>query len=266
MFSYLHEIRWSVGFEALKCEMLGRVALEARLSESRFTTRHMRRLVACWSIRRECATIMIRLEFWPDKSADIQISTNISGTPCMDSIKTSVLFFVLTRKKNSSFYYKMRKHRGLMEKKKWSTSETWASFFFFMLTLFARMHVKRRQYCFIIEEEDEKVEEEGEAYSAVSSSSHLELWRFSAKTPKSTAADVKMVIPVLVRSLKSSILSSTSFQMGKTFWVVVSAAVESNLGVKPTWLLRETGNSALEADPRIPPNQKKNTKQCHLYY
>ena len=130
MFSYLHEIRWSVGFEALKCEMLGRVALEARLSESRFTTRHMRRLVACWSIRRECATSMIRLEFWPDKSADIQISTNISGTPCMDSIKTSVLFFVLTRKKNSSFYYKMRKHRGLMEKKKWSTSETWASFFF----------------------------------------------------------------------------------------------------------------------------------------
>ena len=33
-------------------------------------------------------------------------------------------------------------------------------------------------------------------------------------------------IPVLVRSLKSSILSSTSFQMGKTFWRVVSAALE----------------------------------------
>ena len=31
-----------------------------------------------------------------------------------------------------------------------------------------------------------------------------------------SAADVKMEIPVLV--LKSSILSSTSFQMGKTFW------------------------------------------------
>ena len=31
----------------------------------------------------------------------------------------------------------------------------------------------------------------------------------------------------------------------------------SNLGVKPTWLLRETGNSALEADPRIPPNKQK---------
>ena len=34
----------------------------------------------------------------------------------------------------------------------------------------------------------------------------------------------------------------------------------SNLGVEPAWLLRETGNSALEADPRIPPNNKK--KMC----
>ena len=33
--------------------------------------------------------------------------------------------------------------------------------------------------------------------------------------------------------------------------------LESNLGAKPTWLLGETGNLALEADPRIPPNQKK---------
>ena len=43
-----------------------------------------------------------------------------------------------------------------------------------------------------------------------------------------SAADVKLEIPVLVRSLKSSILSSTSFQMGKTFWGVVSAAVEQS--------------------------------------
>ena len=34
----------------------------------------------------------------------------------------------------------------------------------------------------------------------------------------------------------------------------------SHLGVKPTWLLRERGNSALDADPRIPPNQKTNPK------
>ena len=43
-----------------------------------------------------------------------------------------------------------------------------------------------------------------------------------------SVADVKMEIPVVVRSLKSSILSSTSFQMGKTFWGVVSAAVEQS--------------------------------------
>ena len=42
------------------------------------------------------------------------------------------------------------------------------------------------------------------------------------------AADVKMEIPVLVRSLKSSTLSSTSFQMDKTVWGVVSAAVEQS--------------------------------------
>ena len=43
-----------------------------------------------------------------------------------------------------------------------------------------------------------------------------------------STADVKMEIPVLVRTLNSSILSSTSFQMGKTFWGVVSAAVEQS--------------------------------------
>ena len=43
-----------------------------------------------------------------------------------------------------------------------------------------------------------------------------------------SAADVKMEIPVLVQSLKSSILSSTSFQMVKNFWGVVSAAVEKS--------------------------------------
>ena len=43
-----------------------------------------------------------------------------------------------------------------------------------------------------------------------------------------SAADVKMKIPVLVGSLRSGILSSTSFQMGKTFWGVVSAAVEQS--------------------------------------
>ena len=35
-----------------------------------------------------------------------------------------------------------------------------------------------------------------------------------------------MEIPVLVQSLKSSMLRSTSFQMDKTFWGMGSAAVE----------------------------------------
>ena len=43
-----------------------------------------------------------------------------------------------------------------------------------------------------------------------------------------SAAVVKMEIPVLVRSLKSSITSLNSVQMGKTFWGVVSAAVEQS--------------------------------------
>ena len=55
-----------------------------------------------------------------------------------------------------------------------------------------------------------------------------------------SAADVKIEILVLVQSLKSSILSSTSFQMDQTFSGVVSAAVEQ---------------LALGADPRIPPNR-----------
>ena len=41
-----------------------------------------------------------------------------------------------------------------------------------------------------------------------------------------SAADVKMEMPVHVRSLKSSILSSASFQIGNTFWGVGSAAVD----------------------------------------
>ena len=43
-----------------------------------------------------------------------------------------------------------------------------------------------------------------------------------------SAADVKMEIPVLVQSLKSSILSSTSFKIGLTLWGVGSAAVEQS--------------------------------------
>ena len=57
-------------------------------------------------------------------------------------------------------------------------------------------------------------------------------------------ADVKMEIPVLVQSLKSSILSSTSFQMGKIFWGVVSAAVEQS---------RHKANMVAQGDGKFDP-------------
>ena len=43
-----------------------------------------------------------------------------------------------------------------------------------------------------------------------------------------SAAEVKIELPVLVRTLKSSILSSTSFQMDETLRGVVSAVVEQS--------------------------------------
>ena len=59
--------------------------------------------------------------------------------------------------------------------------------------------------------------------------------------------------------------SQTSWAQPAFRWVKLSGEwgvlLKSNLGVKPTWLLRETGNSAPEADPRIPPNQKKKKKK-----
>ena len=38
----------------------------------------------------------------------------------------------------------------------------------------------------------------------------------------------------------------------------------SNLGLKPTWLLRGMGNSAPEADPRITLDQKKNALKVYF--
>ena len=51
---------------------------------------------------------------------------------------------------------------------------------------------------------------------------------FYHSTESQSAADVKMEIPALIQLLKSSIVSLTSFLMGKTFWWVVSAAVEQS--------------------------------------
>ena len=62
---------------------------------------------------------------------------------------------------------------------------------------------------------------------------------------RQSAADVEMEIPVLLQSVKSSILSSSNFQMDDTFWVAVSAAGDLS---RPLWLLEETGNLTPEAD------------------
>ena len=64
------------------------------------------------------------------------------------------------------------------------------------------------------------------------------------------------LIPPLVWSLKSSNLSSISFQMGKTFWGLASAAVEQSRR-KASMVAQGDGKFGIEADPRIPPNQKK---------
>ena len=56
----------------------------------------------------------------------------------------------------------------------------------------------------------------------------LRLFNRYQKYMLTSSADVKMEMPVLVRSLKASILSSISYRMYKTFWEAVSAAVEQS--------------------------------------
>ena len=50
-------------------------------------------------------------------------------------------------------------------------------------------------------------------------------------------------------------------------WVKLSGEwgvlLYSNLDIKPTWLLSETGNLAIKADPRVPQNQKKSLLMRH---
>ena len=69
-----------------------------------------------------------------------------------------------------------------------------------------------------------------------------------------------MEIPVLVRSLKSSILSSTSFQMGKTFWEVVSAAVEQSRR-KANIVAQGDGKFGPRGWPQNPSKPKKRVRQ-----
>ena len=66
-----------------------------------------------------------------------------------------------------------------------------------------------------------------------------------------------MEIPVLVWSLKSSIWSSTSFPMGKTFWGVLSAAVEQSRG-KASMVAQGDGKFGSRGWPQDPSKAKKN--------
>ena len=83
-------------------------------------------------------------------------------------------------------------------------------------------------------------------------------WCLDGNTSSRTITDgCWSAADVLMRSLKSSILSSTSFQMGKTFWWVVSAAVEQSRG-KANMVAQGDGKFGHWGwHPRIPPNQKK---------
>ena len=90
------------------------------------------------------------------------------------------------------------------------------------------------------------------------------MYLFRTKTGTSapynfSSQDVKKKITVLVRSLESSILSSTSFQLDDTFWGVVSSTVEQS---RREANLVAQGDGP-EADARIPPN---NNIKKHLQF
>ena len=76
---------------------------------------------------------------------------------------------------------------------------------------------------------------------------------------KQTAADVKVEIPVFVWSLKSRILSSTSYQMGKIFWEAVSAAVE-----QPKHEAYTVARGDGEFDPRGWPKNSSKPPKNHI--
>ena len=75
-----------------------------------------------------------------------------------------------------------------------------------------------------------------------------------------STADVKMEKPVLVWSLKSSILSSTSFQVDKTFWGIASAAVEQSRR-KANMVARGDGNFGSRGWPQNP-SKKQSIAGC----
>ena len=63
-------------------------------------------------------------------------------------------------------------------------------------------------------------------------------------------------MPVLVRSLKSRIVSSASFQLDKTFWGSRGSAAVDLSRRKANMVDQGDGKFGPEADPGIPQNEK----------
>ena len=66
-----------------------------------------------------------------------------------------------------------------------------------------------------------------------------------------------------MQSLKASILSSTIFQLDNAFWGV---QLQSNSGVTPTWLLRDTRRQAQELTPKSLQRKKGNDQLCQEHW
>ena len=75
-----------------------------------------------------------------------------------------------------------------------------------------------------------------------------------------SAGDVKMEIPVFVWSLKSSILRSTSIQIGKTFWGVVSTAVVEQSRREANMVAQGDGKFCRWGWPQDPSEPKNEVK------
>ena len=78
---------------------------------------------------------------------------------------------------------------------------------------------------------------------------------------KMSAADFKMKIRVLIQSLKSNILISISIQMDWTFRRAASA-IEEQLRSKASMVAQGGRKFNREAEPIIPPSQKKGPKKA----
>ena len=86
---------------------------------------------------------------------------------------------------------------------------------------------------------------------------------YTQKSSAKSVVNVKMEIPVLVRSMKTIVLSSTSFQMDKTFWGVVRAAVGQSR-LKANMVAQRDGNFGPWGWPKWPQDPSKPKEKAFL--